>query len=56
MATAGAGLGLALSKILIEMQGGRIWFTSSGVPGKAACFPLPFLSSVKRVKIMAKPS
>lgn len=38
MATAGAGLGLALSKILIEMQGGRIWFTSSGVPGEGSVF------------------
>ncbi len=38
MATAGAGLGLALAKILVEMQDGRIWFTSSGAPGAGSVF------------------
>lgn len=38
MAKAGTGLGLALAKILVEMQGGRIWFTSSGVPGEGSTF------------------
>lgn len=38
MATAGTGLGLALAKILVEMQGGRIWFTSKGVPGEGSTF------------------
>ncbi len=38
MASAGAGLGLALAKILIEMQNGRIWFASSGVPGEGSLF------------------
>jgi signal transduction histidine kinase len=38
MASAGAGLGLALAKILVEMQGGRIWFASSGVPGEGSLF------------------
>ncbi len=43
MATPGSGLGLALSKILVEMQEGRIWFSSSGVPGEGStfCFTLP---------------
>lgn len=38
MATPGTGLGLALSKILVEMQEGRIWFASTGVPGEGSIF------------------
>ncbi|NPV77307.1 MAG: GAF domain-containing protein [Anaerolineae bacterium] len=38
LATAGNGLGLALSKTLIEMHRGRIWFESSGVAGEGATF------------------
>jgi len=38
MATSGTGLGLALSKTLVEMHHGRIWFRSSGVPGEGSTF------------------
>ncbi|MEJ5312714.1 MAG: hypothetical protein WHX52_23360 [Anaerolineae bacterium] len=31
-------MGLALSKILVEMQEGRIWFSSTGVPGEGSVF------------------
>ncbi|GAC1679080.1 MAG: hypothetical protein PVS3B1_19740 [Ktedonobacteraceae bacterium] len=34
----GSGLGLHISKQLVESMGGRIWVESSGVPGQGSCF------------------
>jgi signal transduction histidine kinase len=38
LATAGNGLGLSITKQLIEMHHGRIWMESKGVPGDGSTF------------------
>ncbi|CAG0994184.1 partial Sensor histidine kinase WalK, partial [Anaerolineae bacterium] len=37
----GAGLGLAISKGLIEAHGGRIWIQENAAPGTTISFTLP---------------
>ncbi len=38
LATPGTGLGLPIVRQLVEMQGGRIWLESTGVPGEGTTF------------------
>ena len=38
LATPGTGLGLSIVKQIVEMHKGRIWMTSSGVPGEGSVF------------------
>ncbi|OJX45973.1 MAG: hypothetical protein BGO78_03550 [Chloroflexi bacterium 44-23] len=38
LATSGTGLGLAVAKSLVEMQGGQIWFYSSGIKNEGSLF------------------
>ena len=41
----GTGLGLNITKSLIEMQGGRIWFESQEGEGATFHFTLPIAES-----------
>jgi two-component system sensor kinase FixL len=37
----GTGLGLATSRRLVELQGGRLWLDNPGAPGACFTFTLP---------------
>jgi signal transduction histidine kinase len=49
----GTGLGLYVSKQLVEAMGGRIWVESTGVIGEGSCFRFT-LPCVTRTKVKAK--
>ncbi|MFH0901812.1 MAG: ATP-binding protein, partial [Pseudomonadota bacterium] len=44
----GSGLGLVISKRLVEMHGGRIWIESELGKGTKVCFVLPFARELER--------
>jgi two-component system clock-associated histidine kinase SasA len=52
LATPGTGLGLPIVKQLVEMHRGRIWMTSTGVPGEGSrfSFTLPVYETGERGK------
>ena len=49
----GTGLGLYVSKQLVEAMGGRIWVESTGIAGEGSCFRFT-LPCVTRTKVRAK--
>ncbi len=46
----GAGLGLYISKQMIEAMGGRIWVESDGQPGQGSCFVFTLPSDQEEAK------
>jgi signal transduction histidine kinase/HAMP domain-containing protein len=52
--TGGTGLGLPISRRLIDMHGGRMWAESTGVPGQGATFYVELPIEARIVESMEK--
>lgn len=49
----GSGLGLYISKQMVESMGGRIWVESMGVPGQGSCFSFTLPAGISAALIDA---
>jgi signal transduction histidine kinase len=49
----GSGLGLYISKQMVESMGGRIWAESAGVPGEGSCFSFTLPAGISPALINA---
>ena len=49
----GSGLGLYISKQMVESMGGRIWAESAGVPGQGSCFSFTLPAGISPALINA---
>jgi signal transduction histidine kinase len=50
----GLGLGLALSKMFVELHGGSIWLESEGTRGSSFSFSLPVCKNKGKQKVREK--
>lgn len=57
LGVSGTGLGLSIVQSLVQMQGGRIWLESQGVPGKGSTFSftLPVYNGQEKPAYIANP-
>ncbi len=49
----GSGLGLYISKQMVESMGGRIWAESAGIPGQGSCFSFTLPAGISPALIHA---
>jgi PAS domain S-box-containing protein len=52
----GAGLGLSISKGILELLGGKIWFTSEVNKGTTFCFSVPYIIPERKHPVQSRTS